>query len=484
MGANSRPRSAAPAGARCSATALSVLAGAVACLYRLVGGPDAWRAAAVVAADRAMGRGRRRAAGAARPRLADVRPHPAQGSRALHPLGRSRCATESAVARSACSKSCRSESRQPHRADDDLAASDAAWRRRDRQARRHHARVRQQQREAAAPRRSARPRRRIRAQRHRRAARRPAARRADRARSWPSSCARSAANSAAKAADFGQQVERARRTHARSRPSSSPRRPTGWPRGSPRSKAPAQRPRRRVGEARSRLLRERSTPCSTGRRRRSTKSAPGSTPSRRRSRRWSSRPRPGIGKAGAEAAEALAANIDHANTSLEGLSSRVAEQERASQRMIAEIDRGLALIDQRFTELASQRRRARQPFPRLADPRADRARRACRAGRARRTMPSARSPSAPTALRDSIDRLAGEIRDGVGTAIGEAQGGADRLAEAARDGAAGNRLDPRRRGRSQRTHGRDRRRRSPSSRTASRRCSRASTTASATPSRS
>ena len=61
----------------------------------------------------------------------------------------------------------------------------------------------------------------------------------------------------------------------------------------------------------------------------------------------------GIGKAGAEAAESLAANVDHANGSLEGLSSRVAEQDRASQQMIAEIDRGLALIDERFSELAA-----------------------------------------------------------------------------------------------------------------------------------
>src|SRR4029079_19281976 len=61
----------------------------------------------------------------------------------------------------------------------------------------------------------------------------------------------------------------------------------------------------------------------------------------------------GIGKAGALAAESLAANLEHANNSLEGLSSRVAEQDRASQQMIAEIDRGLALIDERFTELAA-----------------------------------------------------------------------------------------------------------------------------------
>src|SRR5438270_1514611 len=61
----------------------------------------------------------------------------------------------------------------------------------------------------------------------------------------------------------------------------------------------------------------------------------------------------GIGKAGAEAAESLAANLDHASTSLDGLSNRVAEQDRASQHMLAEIERGLALIDQRFGEPAA-----------------------------------------------------------------------------------------------------------------------------------
>ena len=46
-------------------------------------------------------------------------------------------------------------------------------------------------------------------------------------------------------------------------------------------------------------------------------------------------------------------------------------------------------------------------------------------------MRSARSPTAPPALREHIDRLTADIREGVGVAIGEAQGGADRLAAAA-----------------------------------------------------
>src|SRR5688500_17978881 len=61
-----------------------------------------------------------------------------------------------------------------------------------------------------------------------------------------------------------------------------------------------------------------------------------------------------IGRAGIEAADVLGSKIGQAGASLDGLSARVAEQERVSQRLFAEIDRGLSLIDERFAELASQ----------------------------------------------------------------------------------------------------------------------------------
>jgi hypothetical protein len=60
----------------------------------------------------------------------------------------------------------------------------------------------------------------------------------------------------------------------------------------------------------------------------------------------------GIGRAGADAAEALGTNVNAASGALENLSTRVAEQERASQRMVADIDRALGELDQRFTALA------------------------------------------------------------------------------------------------------------------------------------
>jgi len=138
----------------------------------------------------------------------------------------------------------------------------------------------------------------------------------------------------------------------------------------------------------------------------------------------------GIGKAGADAAESLAANLDHANSSLESLSGRVAEQDRASQSMIAEIERGLALIDQRFTELAANGdERANHFLESLTRARIELDTLAAQASTQDNAIGSLAERTA--ALRDSIERLSIDIRESVGTLIGEAQGGADRLAETA-----------------------------------------------------
>ncbi len=136
----------------------------------------------------------------------------------------------------------------------------------------------------------------------------------------------------------------------------------------------------------------------------------------------------GIGKAGADAAESLAANLDHANNSLASLSSRVAEQDRASQSMIAEIERGLALIDQRFTELAANGdERANHFLESLTRARTELDTLAAQASTQDGAIGSLAERT--SALRESIERLSTEIRESVGTLIGEAQGGADRLAE-------------------------------------------------------
>ena len=61
----------------------------------------------------------------------------------------------------------------------------------------------------------------------------------------------------------------------------------------------------------------------------------------------------GIGRAGIEASEALASRVNGANASLDGLSARIAEQERASQRLVSELDLGLAALDEKFGAFAA-----------------------------------------------------------------------------------------------------------------------------------
>jgi predicted nucleic acid-binding Zn-ribbon protein len=138
----------------------------------------------------------------------------------------------------------------------------------------------------------------------------------------------------------------------------------------------------------------------------------------------------GIGKAGAESAESLAANIDHASSSLEGLSGRVAEQDRASQRMIAEIERGLSMIDERFTELAANGdERANRFLESLTRARIELDSLGAQASGQDDAIGSLADRT--SALRDSIERLAGEVRDNIGVAIGEAEDSTTRLTEAA-----------------------------------------------------
>ena len=145
--------------------------------------------------------------------------------------------------------------------------------------------------------------------------------------------------------------------------------------------------------------------------------------------------------------------------------------------MIAEIDRGLALIDERFTELAANGdERANRFLESLTRARTELDTLAAQASSQDEAIGSIAERTA--ALRESIDRLTDEIRESVGTAIGEAQGGADRLAEAAT--ACGPKSAGFATPRSKRASACPRRaRRSPSSRTASPPCSPASTTASA-----
>jgi predicted nucleic acid-binding Zn-ribbon protein len=138
----------------------------------------------------------------------------------------------------------------------------------------------------------------------------------------------------------------------------------------------------------------------------------------------------GIGKAGTQASESLAANIERASASLDGLSNRVSEQDRASQAMIAEIERGLSLIDQRFAELAANGdERANHFLTSLTRARTELDTLAAQAGTQDSAIASLSERT--NTLRETIDRLAGEIREGVGNALGEAHGSTERLAQSA-----------------------------------------------------
>ncbi|MEO5773114.1 MAG: hypothetical protein ABIQ32_03215 [Sphingomicrobium sp.] len=130
----------------------------------------------------------------------------------------------------------------------------------------------------------------------------------------------------------------------------------------------------------------------------------------------------GLGRAGIDAAHALNAGVSGASASLDGLSTRVAEQERVSQRMIAEIDRGLALIDQRFTELAAN-----------GDERANHFLASLTRARGELDNLSSQSGSQDDALAALVERTSA-LREGLEALqrdIGQAQGGADRLLESA-----------------------------------------------------
>jgi len=139
----------------------------------------------------------------------------------------------------------------------------------------------------------------------------------------------------------------------------------------------------------------------------------------------------GLGKAGADSAEALTTNINQATGALANLSSQVAEQERTSQRMIAEIDRGLALIDDRFTELASHGdERANRFLESLTRARTELDALSEQATNQDGAIGSLAEQTAT--LRETIGRIAEEIRENVGSAISEAHGNTEQLVESAR----------------------------------------------------
>ena len=138
----------------------------------------------------------------------------------------------------------------------------------------------------------------------------------------------------------------------------------------------------------------------------------------------------GIARSGLEAADALNARVGQAGSTIDGLSARIAEQEQMSQRLFAEIDRGLTLINERFAELAEQGdERANHFLGSLVQARGELDALAQQTGTQDHSIEALASRTA--ALRQGIDQLADEIRDGLAPAIEAAETGADRVLRAA-----------------------------------------------------
>ena len=134
----------------------------------------------------------------------------------------------------------------------------------------------------------------------------------------------------------------------------------------------------------------------------------------------------GLGRAGIEASHALSQRLDGAGSALDVLTSRIAEQERASQRLVADLDIGLVALDDRFARLAEQ-----------GDERAGRM--SGHVGRLRADLDSLGDDTGAqdqailaladrtAALRDGVTSLSLAVAHELGGAFGEAEAGASRL---------------------------------------------------------
>ena len=142
----------------------------------------------------------------------------------------------------------------------------------------------------------------------------------------------------------------------------------------------------------------------------------------------------GIGRAGIDASEMLGERLASAGSALDGLTARIAEQERASQRLMADLDTGLAALDDRFMDLA-----------RSGDERAGHIQTALNRLRTELEELSATTTAQDSSLdgladrtqrlRDGLDQLGIALAGQMSTTLGEAEAGAARLlasAEAAR----------------------------------------------------
>ena len=139
----------------------------------------------------------------------------------------------------------------------------------------------------------------------------------------------------------------------------------------------------------------------------------------------------GIGRAGVEASETLGANVERASTAIESLSSRVAEQERASQHMVAEIDRALDELDQRFAALAEAGdERAGRFVQAIGQSRAELEALGQETGAQDESLASLAERT--ETLRTGLERLSAVVRAQLSDSLDQAGGQADHLVQATR----------------------------------------------------
>ena len=134
----------------------------------------------------------------------------------------------------------------------------------------------------------------------------------------------------------------------------------------------------------------------------------------------------GIGRTGAEAAESLASNVSAANVALDGLTSRIAEQERASQRIVAETARALAELDQHFAGLAETGDQRAAAFAKSIGRARTELQQLSEETGTQNTAVEALAERAE-ALQNYVGRLTSDVKDQLSIAIGDAEAGAERL---------------------------------------------------------
>ena len=134
----------------------------------------------------------------------------------------------------------------------------------------------------------------------------------------------------------------------------------------------------------------------------------------------------GMGRSSIEAADALAARLGASTSALDQLSSRLAEQDRASQRLMADVERGLAELDQRFMDLAAEGDlRASSIAKAVGNVRSELEQLALQAASSDGSLENIGART--EALRQAISGLQVEVGESLAGALGEAEGGTERL---------------------------------------------------------